>query len=540
MNPRTPKKLKEDYQRLRQLSCEELWENEVPLFNAADPKERMQAVSVVRAVGVVFSETGTPEQKAEACRWLRGLLSDPQEKVRRYAMVALPKLDASEEDERQLLNLVGKAESEREDKFLAQTLGRIGGKATLQLGASAESGRLKETLQKVRANVARRENAGSISMTGTLRLLNNVRVALECRNGLEPFVVEELSQATGLRGIFRVAQEGRERVELTPEKPFSLGALHALRSFSEVLFVLGQLPPLSKRNAPLDLQALAALITAPHTQAIMSSFTEGTVRYRLEFASRKADPAFVQELSERVFAQCPQLLNDPREALWEVRIRESARSIWVELLPRLRPDPRFTYRQGDVPAASHPPLAAVMARLAGVGKAGPEKIWDPFCGSGLELAECVLRGHVSDVFGSDLSRDAASVAEANVRAVASTGHAPKLHFAACDFQDAPQSIALKGLRDLTLIITNPPLGKRVPVADLQRMISTLFELAERLLRPGGRLVLVNPLELRPRGVHLKLELRHKVDLGFSHFHLEKYVKAAATSSPKSPAHSTRR
>ncbi len=87
---------KELYQRLRKLTCEELWQYEIPRFDAASAPERMATVSVIRAVGVVFSETGTAEQQADARRWLAALLDDPQEKIRRYAMQALPKVGGDE------------------------------------------------------------------------------------------------------------------------------------------------------------------------------------------------------------------------------------------------------------------------------------------------------------------------------------------------------------------------------------------------------------------------------------------------------------
>ena len=54
---------KELYRQLRALSCAELWNTEVPRFNAASPRERIERVSVIRADSVVFSETGTPAQR---------------------------------------------------------------------------------------------------------------------------------------------------------------------------------------------------------------------------------------------------------------------------------------------------------------------------------------------------------------------------------------------------------------------------------------------------------------------------------------------
>jgi uncharacterized protein (DUF2336 family) len=83
---------KELYRQLRVLSCEKLWNDEVALFDGSTPKERIERVAVIRAVGTVFSESGTAKQKAEVRSWLVRLLQDPSEKVRRYAMTALPKI----------------------------------------------------------------------------------------------------------------------------------------------------------------------------------------------------------------------------------------------------------------------------------------------------------------------------------------------------------------------------------------------------------------------------------------------------------------
>jgi tRNA G10 N-methylase Trm11 len=151
-------------------------------------------------------------------------------------------------------------------------------------------------------------------------------------------------------------------------------------------------------------------------------------------------------------------------------------------------------------------------------------VWDPFCGSGLELVECALRGEVAEVFGCDLSVDAIQIAEANMRSAMEQQRVPRMHFAVCDFRDISQSSAMSGLRDLSLIVTNPPLGKRVPIADLRVLIGALFDIALARLREGGRLVFVNPLENPETRQGLRLEARHKVDLGFAHFHLEKYSK----------------
>jgi tRNA G10 N-methylase Trm11 len=165
-----------------------------------------------------------------------------------------------------------------------------------------------------------------------------------------------------------------------------------------------------------------------------------------------------------------------------------------------------------------------MARLAGVGSFGAEKIWDPFCGSGLELAECALRGEGGAVFGTDLSPEAVAVAKVNFASANKGRSAVRARFVASDFREANRHAELSDLEGLSLVICNPPLGKRVPVNDLRSMVRALYGLADRLLRPGGRLVFVNPVELRPEGGELRLDFRQKVDVGFAHLHLEKWVK----------------
>ena len=94
---------KELYKQMRVLTCKQLWDDEVMRFDRATPQERMERVAVVRAVGVVFSETGTEEQKEKARTWLRRLLHDPCEKIRRYAMAAMPKIGAGPGEEAELL-----------------------------------------------------------------------------------------------------------------------------------------------------------------------------------------------------------------------------------------------------------------------------------------------------------------------------------------------------------------------------------------------------------------------------------------------------
>jgi 23S rRNA G2445 N2-methylase RlmL len=253
----------------------------------------------------------------------------------------------------------------------------------------------------------------------------------------------------------------------------------------------------------------------------MTTATSGVPRYRLDFPERGHQRGAIRRVVDRVFEQAPEILNDSREAPWSIDViptGEGRKESFVELRPRLYPDPRLSYRQDDIPAASHPPLAACMARMAGPHPR--EVVWDPFCGSGLELVERALLGGVSSLHGTDLDPKSIAIARANISAAELSDI--KSSFSACDFRDTeitPGSV--------TLMITNPPLGRRVRVKDLHGLMADLFRVAARALAPGGRLVFANPLRLRPEDPSLKLQYRQAIDMGGFECRLEMYRKNSA-------------
>ncbi len=506
-----PNPTKEHYQRLRVLSCARLWTEEVAAFDRMGGQERMKNVAIVRAVGVVFSESGTSEQRAEARRWLVRLLDDPVEKVRRYAMTALPKIGSDESEEAALHSVLQRASSDREKKSLARTLEKIGGSATLKI---ASEGALGEAVQKVEANLAR-QTPSRISLERMLSGGRELRIRLRCRSGLERILEDELHEQSEQSPKFRLISSTRGQLTIAPLDRFSLADIYRLRCFGSASVVLG-----SVRENGEEVESLAGLMASSQTLRVLDAFTEGPIRYRLEFASKGHQRGVVRRLANRVYELCPRLLNDSRDAPWQVDIFHESGGISAELRPRLRPDPRFAYRRQDVPAASHPPLAACMARLAGGME--NETVWDPFCGSGLELIEIALRNDVRRVIGTDLSPDAVAIAGANFSAAISKPISTT--FACRDFRNYADVEGLDA-GAVSLVITNPPLGRRVPIPDLRGLIEELFAAASSVLRRGGRLVFVNPLAVKPKGSTLKLEFRQKVDLGGFNCHLEKYRKA---------------
>lgn len=510
-----PSRDKELYKRLRTLTCGQLWGEEVPRFDRAPAAERLANVSLIRAVGVVFSESGTEQQKAAVRPWLHRLLRDPAEKIRRYAMAALPKIGAGASEEMELLAILRTSTIDREKRFLGDALAKIGGRVSLGAISDSEGAADSPLVQKVRANVARTESPSAVRMGRELRDFSEVRIHLRGRAGLEQTVRAEVEESPAGGGRFRVAEVSSGLVVILPTAPFAMRDLYELRCFGTLGFVLGSV---DDREGAEGAQALAELIASPLSRRLLETFTEGALRYRLEFVSKGHQRGAVRLATARAFALCPEILNDARSAPWAIEVHPGQMNSSVELRPRLSPDPRLAYRRGDVPAASHPPLAACMARL-GAGK--DDIVWDPFCGSGLELVERALLGGVRAIYGTDLSESAIAIAEANF--AAADLPSVQANFTRCDFRDFPKVGGLKP-GTVTLIITNPPMGKRVPIRDLGHLIEDLFSVAAEMLKPGGRLVFANPLRIESPQRSLKLQSRQVVDFGGFDCRLEVYVK----------------
>jgi 23S rRNA G2445 N2-methylase RlmL len=495
---------KDLYKQLRCLTWEKLWMEHVPAFNQGDQTSRSHNAGLVRAVGVVFSESGSRAQKNDLATWLRSLLQDSDEKIRRYAMAALPKIGAESADEEALLDILRKTNpQEREKKYLSKALDKIGGKATLEV----VDGLPEQTALKVKASVAREEAPSEIRLDESVDVFSGLPLHLRGRRGLEKFVRQELEASPEVRRLFEFRNSRPGLVEIAPQSAFCLSDLLSLRCFGTLAFVLGTI---SKPDAA----EIAAIITASPVRGLFKKLTQGAVRYRLEFPSLGHQRGLVRDIANRAYTLCPDILNDARSAPWAVEIHPCGGQFSVELRPRFSPDPRFSYRRLDVPAASHPPLAACMARL--VGNSGSDVVWDPFCGSGLELIERGLLGGVQKLLGSDRSAEAIDIAESNL---AASGLRVEADFFHGDFRSAriaPSSI--------TQIISNPPMGRRVPILNLEGLISDLLHTAARVLKPGGVLVFANPLATRSSNPRLKLDMTQRIDLGGFDVQLERHIK----------------
>jgi SAM-dependent methyltransferase len=463
-------------------------------FAAADDGAKPR---LVRALGLL-ARAGN----AEASAALRAGIADPAPRVRRAAAVALGKLGGDDARRAVIARWDAGDAAPDERRALAEALGKLGGRdaiarlEALDTGGDAELARLRDRAVVMAERTAAR---GAVSrIRDDVAPPAPIAVRLGCRPGLGPLLEEELA-ALGL-AAHPVGDRGAELRLTAPP-----AALFASRLWATLAIPF----PLAAGD---DLAAaVAQTIAAPAVLGVLRAWTEGPIRWRLGFAHGHKR-AVVWRAAQRVAAAVPDLVNDPTATTWEALVDDVARTL--ALVPRRLDDPRFAYRVADVPAASHPTVAAALAWL---GEARPgDRVWDPFCGSGVELVERARRGPLRSLLGTDVDAAALAAARANL---AAAGVAAELATA-----DA-RSHAPGPAGSIDLIVSNPPLGSRVQLDAAALLVAALPNLV-RALAPDGRLVWITPAPRRTTPVAEQLGLArrrsHAVDLGGVRGQLERW------------------
>jgi 23S rRNA G2445 N2-methylase RlmL len=453
--------------------------------------------AVVRLLGRLAAAEADPAVAAA----LVGALGNEDERVRRAAAIALGKARPAEAEEA-LVQALGRETSASARRALIEALGKVGGDAA-RAAVAAEASLCDPRVAREQARAAlilQRSTARPRwpSVIDASRPAEEpVRVALRCRAGLETILLEELPAALGAR--LRRDEPGGVRVVGTLRgAPAELLGARTMLSFGF---------PLEARRAGDDpIEAIVGSLTSPPALAMLRRWTVGPLRYRLAFGAGGKRRATVWRIASEVAARVPELINDPTASPWEALVYEARSAVRVELVPRVA-DPRFEYRISDVPAASHPTVAAALVRAAGT-RAG-DVVWDPFVGSGTELCERALAGEYRSLVGSDLDAGALAAARANLDAAGARG--------ATLIQGDASRIRPPGPAP-TLIVTNPPLGRRVQrSAALGPLLDRFVEHAAALLAPEGRLSWISPFPARTRSVAaargLEVMLSQEVDMG---------------------------
>jgi predicted RNA methylase len=425
-------------------------------------------------------------------------LGDDDAKTRRNAIIALGKLGGEEVDA--ALRARWPHADVIERRSLAAALGKIGGAPALALlerldSDDAELTRIAEEARlKLRRTLGRARDEGAI--VADRRAPEPLPVRLHARHGLASLVADELPS---LRP--RIVDD--TTVDATLDG--TLASLFASRCMLRFGFPL----PLDERglDLPSDLppagRAVVAALASDRAARLLSQWTRGPVRYRIEWAEGGHRRSLTFRCAREIERLRPGMVNDPTASLWEATVTETPR-IAVELAPRGLDDPRFAYRREHVPASSHPTLAAALARVAGVR--ADDVVWDPFAGAGSELIERARLGAYRTLHGSDLDAAALDRARANLAAAGVTAT-----LVVADARQHRPPIAP------TLILTNPPMGRRVLNKQLTGALYDAFLAhAAELLVPGGRIVWISPrpdaTRARAARLGLRVTFQRRVDM----------------------------
>ncbi|HET7541519.1 MAG TPA: HEAT repeat domain-containing protein [Polyangiaceae bacterium] len=450
-------------------------------LSTTDARERARVHAVL---GRVAGSTDHPEFRAA----LLSALADEDERVRRVAASALGKLAVPEGTSHLLARF--REASELERRRLAEALGKSGSEAALALLRAEQPSdpELARIVERARLMLERDLERGAASAIALDRALGAPQsVVAHCRAGLSWVLAEEARAATVI---------AKDRVRLSHRG--SLGELLRLRTALDFGI---EIPLPGAQQDRLESRVVSALEQPDAARAVLA-WTNGRARFRLALAEGGHQRQKVWRLAASIAERISWFHNDPQESLWEVVI--DARRNTLELRPRRFADPRFSYRSEDVRAASHPTLAAALARVAGARS--EDIVWDPFVGSGLELIERGLLGPFRELHGSDLESSALAAARANAER------------ARLELRLVQGDARHHRVEGVSLIISNPPMGRRVTRdGTLGALLDAFLANAAACLVRGGRLVWLSPFADRTadsaRRLGLRVTRHEPVDLG---------------------------
>jgi predicted RNA methylase len=467
-----------------------------PALRAAASEEPGARAAALRFLGRL---AGAVSDEAIGAALVRAL-DDEAARVRRAAAAALGRARPAGASEA-LAEALGREGDASARRAMIEALGKLGGEVAAR-AIEGGAGDPETAREHARASLmATRTDARAVPsrVLAESTAEEPTQVALYARAGLEDVLLGELSPDLRPR-IVRDPPGGARVVVTLKGAPMDL--YRAARTFHALTFPLD--PVRFSGGDPTE--AIVASLVSPKARAILARFTDGPLRFRLDFRGGGKRRAAVWRVASEVAARAPELVNDPTESPWQAEVHEGLGVVRVELRPAID-DPRFAYRQGDVPAASHPTIAAALARVAGARE--DDVVWDPFVGSGTELIERAKLGGYWRLMGSDVDPRALAIARKNLEAAGVRdallleGDASKL----CTPGPSP-----------TLILSNPPLGRRVHRGSaLAPLLDRFVAHAASVLAPSGRLVWMSPFPRRTEEMAdrkgLALTLAREVDMG---------------------------
>jgi 23S rRNA G2445 N2-methylase RlmL len=450
-------------------------------------ERREKAKRVLLRIATQRAQRG---EGAEAASLLEIALRDPDPGTRATAA----RLATTLGDAR-LIDLAAAEGDARVRGALGEALGMQGDARALALLAEGDArGPRAERARLVAERAGLRAEPSRVRADVPLGTLDGSpsRVRFFSRSGLERVLMSELTEL----GVASDLAPTPGRVDGKTTRDFSA----LLRARTALAF--GVCIDAVRAPKESDAVLVARALTGKRARRIFAALTEGPVRVRIAWADggkRRKDTWRVAEL-----LQGTDIVSDSRDAPWEAQVELAEGGVALTLVPALD-DPRFAYRVADVPAASHPTIAAAIARIGG---AKPDDVvWDPFVGSGLELCERAKLGPYAQLIGTDIDPRALERARENLTSLG----AKSFDLVCADARE-------KDPGRVTLVLTNPPMGRRVARGeDLDGLMIDVVTRAAHALAPGGRLVILSPRAAETartaRTLGLELTSVHPVDMG---------------------------
>ncbi|WP_162146001.1 TRM11 family SAM-dependent methyltransferase [Glycomyces tenuis] len=241
--------------------------------------------------------------------------------------------------------------------------------------------------------------------------------------------------------------------------------------------------------AKADLQRLRHLLDAADLKPIESDFDRGdpvlavsaSMIGRRTYNRHELEDVIGSFLSERLRARFVSRSggNRPPAGAAEWRAVLSPEGLLLGYRGRRPPLHRRAWKTASIRGTLHPPVAAAMARLAGIDTG--MTVLDPCCGAGTILIEAKKLTPRADFIGSDLDSDALAASARNARRLTD------IAFAKSDAARLPMPAG-----GIDRIVTNPAWGRQV--ATVQRF-PALLAAWRRVIADDGRLVCLVPPEL---------------------------------------------
>jgi 23S rRNA G2445 N2-methylase RlmL len=459
---------------------------------------------IVRAIGRLKDDD-------RAIEVLLAALDDADAKTRRNAVIALGHVSRAGVEDALLQAWEDDARHEMR-RSVAASLGKVGTIRALPVLRRA-AGVKDAELSRIAGRAAMMiERTASRAQRGRIEperpASRPVKVIALARRGVEELLADELSGTAGVSEV-RIVGPGRVGAAL-------VGAMRVM--FAARTMLSFRFPMATELLSDDDglAGAIARAVTSDAARSIFGTWTVGPVRYRIAWAEGGHRRAATWDAARAIAARAPDLVNDPTQSVWEVVVSAENGVVDVALVPRALEDPRFAWRRADVPAASHPTLAAALAHVAGVR--ADDTVWDPFVGSGAELVERALLGPCRALFGSDLDSHALAIAGENL---AAAGVHASLERADALTHRPP---------GVTLVVTNPPMGRRASrTATLGDMLDGFVAHAASVLSRNGRLVWIAPWPKRARvaaeRAGLALDWARVVDMGGFDAEMQRWIKS---------------